>query len=434
MRLELTTFPVQKVQWSQQTRYRDGLLEINKEELLSLVLEDKKIASADLAIALPGEQTRIVNVRDVVEPRFKVSGSGCVFPGILGPVEPVGDGRTHRLSGVAVVASATYRPTILSGTAAQNSSIIDMWGPLAKATPFASMINLVLVMKLLEGVGELEAHAAIQLAEFKVAQKLGETTRPLSTGETEIFELSEVDPSLPRVVYVDSFLTNWHAPHSLVAYYGLPIRESLPTYMHPNEYLDGALTKDTRIGSGEYTYTWEWLNKGILLRLLREHGRRINFLGVILQRTRFEAEYGKKVTANCVAGMAKMLKAEGAIVTRTVMSGANLVDVMLTVQACEKRGVKTVLLTPEWGGSDGTELPFVFTVPEASAIVSTGSTDREYTLPAPKNVIGVREGELIQLYAGDRLLSPWEEMKLDDTCLTGTTDWWGGGKYTRIQY
>jgi hypothetical protein len=369
-----------------------------------------------------------------VEARFKVSGPGCVFPGILGPVETVGHGRTHRLSEMAVVVSATYRPTILSGTAAQNSSIIDMWGPLSQATPFGSMINIVLVIKLLEGVTELEAHASIQLAEFKISRRLAETTRQLSTGDAEVFDLREVDPLLPKVVYIDSFLTNWHAPHSLVAYYGLPIRESLPTYIHPNEYLDGALTKDTRVGSGEYTYTWEWLNKGIIFRLLREHGKRLNFLGVILQRTRFEAEHGKLVTANCAAQMAKLLKAEGVIITRTVMSGANLVDVMLTVQACEKKGLKTVFLTPEWGGSDGTELPFVFTVPEADAMVSTGSTDREYRLPVPEKVIGAKKEELIQLYAGDRWLSPWGEMTLDDTCLAGTTDWWGGGKYTRIQY
>ena len=434
MRLELATFPVKDVKFSHRTIYQDGILEINKKELVTLVLEDKRIASADLVVAFPGEQTRIVYIRDVVEPRVKVSGPGCVFPGILGPVETVGEGRTHRLSGVTVIPSVVYNPTILSGTAAQNSSILDMWGPVAGATPFGTTINIVLVFRLIDGVTELEAHAAIQLAEFKIARRLAETTVGLDPLNVEVFELFEVDPSLPRVAYIDSFLTNWHAPHSLVAYYGLPIRESLPTFIHPNEYLDGALTKDTRIGSGEYTYTWEWLNKGIMLKLLREHGKRLNFLGVILQRTRFEAEHGKQVTAACTAQMAKLLKADGAIITRTVMSGANLVDVMLTVQACEKRGVKTVLLTPEWGGSDGTELPFVFYVPEATAMVSTGSTDKEFKMPAPAKVIGIGEGELVQLYAGDRWFSPWNELTLDDTCLTGTSDWWGGGNHTRIEY
>lgn len=433
MKLELATFPVKDLKWSDRTAYREGSFQVHKEELIALVLEDRRVVSADLDIAFPGEKTRIVNVRDVVEPRVKVAGPGCVFPGILGPVETVGMGRTHRLSGVTVIASAIYQPTIRSGTAAQNSSIFDMWGAIAEKTPFSSMINIVLVFKLAEGVTELEAHGAIQSAEFKVARRLAETTRDLIPENMEVFELSEVDPSLPRVVYVDSFLTNWHAPHSLVAYYGLPIRESLPTFIHPNEYLDGALTKDTRIGSGEYTYTWEWMNKGVIFTLLREHGKRLNFLGVILQRTRFEAEHGKQVTASCTAQIAKLLKADGAIITRTVMSGANLVDVMLTVQACEKKGVKTVFLTPEWGGSDGTELPFVFYVPEATAIVSTGSTDKEFKMGVPDKVIGVGKGEHVQLYAGDRWFSPWDELTLDDTGLTGTTDWWGGGCQTRIE-
>ena len=434
MRLEMGTFPVKRVQWGNQTQYKTDFLEIDKKDLVELVLEDKRVAFADLDIAFPGDQTRIVNVRDIVEPRIKVSGPGSVFPGILGPVEIVGEGTTHRMSGVTVTTSATYKPTIQSGTAAQNSSILDMWGPMAKVTPFGSTINIVLIIKLSDSVSELEAHSSIQLAQFKVARRLAETTRYLPPEHVEVFELFDVDPNLPRVVYVDSFLTNWHAPHSLVAYYGLPVRESLPTFVHPNEYLDGALTKDTRIGSGEYTYTWEWLNKGVLLELLREHGKRLNFLGVILQRTRFEAEHGKQVTAACTAQMARLLKADGAIITRTVMSGANLVDVMLTVQACEKKDVKTVFLSPEWGGRDGTEPPFVYHVPEANAIVSTGSTDKEFRMGIPEHVIGVGEGEKVQLYSGDRWFSPWHELTLDDTGLTGTTDWWGGRHQSRVEY
>ncbi len=61
--------------------------------------------------------------------------------------------------------------------AAQNSSILDMWGPMAKVTPFGSTINIVLIIKLSDSVSELEAHSSIQLAQFKVAHRLAETTR-----------------------------------------------------------------------------------------------------------------------------------------------------------------------------------------------------------------------------------------------------------------
>ncbi len=176
MRLEMATFPVEKVELSGQTSYNNGVLKIDKEELVKLILEDKKIVSADLDIASPGEKTRIVKVHDVVEPRVKVSGPGCVFPGILGPVETVGKGRTHRLSGVTVMPSVEYHQTILSGTEARSGGIIDMWGPGAPWTPFGATINIVLMVKLIDGVTELEAHTAIQSAEFRVARRLAETT------------------------------------------------------------------------------------------------------------------------------------------------------------------------------------------------------------------------------------------------------------------
>ena len=90
MRLEMATFPVQDLKFSDHTSYKDGLLQVNKEEILALMLEDERVASADVDVAFPGEQTRIADVRDAVEPRVKVSGPGCVFPGVLGPVFPGG--------------------------------------------------------------------------------------------------------------------------------------------------------------------------------------------------------------------------------------------------------------------------------------------------------------------------------------------------------
>jgi hypothetical protein len=91
MRLELADFPVRDVRFSKETHYRNGVLEIDKQELIALILEDKKVLSVNLDMAFPGEQTRIVNIRDVLEPRIKVSGPGCVFPGILGPLFETGD-------------------------------------------------------------------------------------------------------------------------------------------------------------------------------------------------------------------------------------------------------------------------------------------------------------------------------------------------------
>ncbi len=435
MRLELAEFPVRDVHFGEQTAYNNGVLEINKEELVALILQDNKIASADLDLAFPNEQTRALNVRDVVEPRIKVSGPGCVFPGILGPVETVGEGRTHRLSGVTVMPSAQYRPTILGGVKSQDTAILDMWGPGAQVTQLASKINIILVFRLVDGVSELEAHTTIQSAEFKVAHRLAETTKGKTPGNVEVFELSETDPSLPRVVYVLGCLTSVEGPTASVAYYGFPIKNSLPTFMHPNEFLDGAVTVDARRGNGGLTSTWDWMNQPVVLGLLREHGKRLNFLGVILQKTGFRTVFGKQVSAACTSQMARLVGADDAIITRIIPSGNNFMDTMLTLQACERKGIKTVLMTPEWGGTDGTELPLVFYVPEATAMVSTGSLEREIKLPAPTKVIGVEEGQLAQLHLGDTPIDPWSELTRDGwRDIIGGIDWFGGMRLTCEEY
>ncbi|MBI2180306.1 MAG: hypothetical protein HYU31_05740, partial [Deltaproteobacteria bacterium] len=296
----------------------------------------------------------------------------------------------------------------------------------ASLTPFGATINIVLMVKLIDGVTELEAHEAIQSAEFRVARRLAETTRNLAPEGVETFELSICDPSLPRVVYVLTCLTEWHHAHSLIAYCGLPIRESLPTLMHPNELLDGTITVDARRGGGIFTTTWIWMTHPIVLELLRRHGKQLNFLGVILQRTRFETEFGKQVSATCVSQMARLLGAEGAVITRIVTSGNNFVDVALTVQALERKGIKTVFLTPEWGGKDGNELPLVFYVPEATAMVSTGSFERDVTVPKPDKVIGVGDTRLVNVYSEDKPFSPRDEVTLPSSFLmTGGVDWFG---------
>ncbi|MBI2367168.1 MAG: hypothetical protein HYV01_19525 [Deltaproteobacteria bacterium] len=435
MKLEIATFFVKDVRFSSETRYGGGVLEINREELVRLVLEDKRVLSADLDVAFPGEKTRIVKLRDAVEPRLKVVGPGCLFPGILGPVETVGAGKNHRLSGVTVMLSAEYVPTILSGTAAQSSGIVDMWGAAAQLTPFGSTINVILMIDLVDGVTELEAHGAMQLAELKVAQRLATTTIEKVPDDIEVFELSKTDPSLPRIVYIAAASITWQSPHSGLAYYGLPVRESLPTLMHPNEFLDGAITKDVRIGNGSRPTTWSWMSPAVILELLRQHGKQLTFLGVILQRTRFETEFGKQVTAACTSQMARLLGADGIVSTRISTSGNNFMDMMLTVQACERKGIKTVFITPEWGGKNGDELPLVYYVPEATSMISTGSFERDVMMPKPEKVIGVGNCQVVQLYAGDKLYAPASEFTLPASfCLLDGVDCLGRLNLTCEQY
>ena len=105
MKLEVGTFPVRDIVFGAQTRWQDGVLSINRDELLALILEDPYIGWAEIDVARPGDSTRIVQIRDIIEPKVKVSGPGVTYPGISGrDVTSVGQGRTHRLGGMTLFA------------------------------------------------------------------------------------------------------------------------------------------------------------------------------------------------------------------------------------------------------------------------------------------------------------------------------------------
>jgi len=434
MRLEIAEFPVKQLRLARAFRYDAGTLEVDQQALLSLVAQDERIEVVSLAVVHSGEKVRVTGIRDIVEPRVKVGGGGQVFPGTLGAVEQVGDGRTHRLSGMAVIATAAYEGTARAGLAVQRSAILDLWGPGAEASRFSKLAGLVLVMKLREGLSDLEAHTAIQAAELKVAQRVAEGTVGLPPVDTVVFDLGVRQPQLPGVVLIQGCLTDSHNAHSGVSYYGLPIRDSLATFAHPNELIDGAVTVATTRAVGHFPITWDWQNHPLALGLCREHGKRLNFLGVILERIQFDTFLGKEVLAHNTAQLAQTLGADGALVAWTG-SGNAFVELMLTIRNCERRGIKTTLVTYEFGGKDGVDSPLLYYVAEADAVVSSGSRDRWLELPEPERVVGPYDKFTILSYPGAPTADAKGKLTLDARdMLIGGVDNWGGERWQCAAY
>jgi len=435
MRLEIAEFPVKQIRLGCRFSYENQVLEVDEPALINLVMQDPRISDASIAVAMPGERTRITGIRDIVEPRHKVSGSGHVFPGILGPIEDVGEGRTHRLSGMTVIAAAEYEGTIRAGTTVQRSAILDMSGPGAKITRFSSHIHLVVSFRIVSGLAELEAHTAIQLAEYKIAHRLAQTTVGLPPEKIVTYELDKQEPNLPNVMLVQGCITDPQHVHSGVGYYGLSLRDSMATFLHPNELFDGAVTVDTtRSGRGYYPTTWDWQNHPLVLRLYEAHRRSLNFGGVILQRIRFETYHGKEVGAQNAARLAHAMKADGVLVT-WIGGGNAFVDVMFTIRACERRGIKTTLVTYENGGKEGKDSPVLFYVSEADAVVSTGSLDRPLALPAMDKVIGPYEEIKIFPFPGAAPVSAREPLSLEARdVMIGGVDLWGQGTWKCVEY
>ena len=137
MRLEIGNVLIKDVQFGQETKVENGVLYVNKEDIINLCKEDEHIKSVDVEIARPGESVRITPVKDVVEPRVKVEGPGGVFPGILSKVDVVGSGKTNVLKGCAVMTTGKI--------VGFQEGIVDMTGPGAQYTPFSKTNNIVVI-------------------------------------------------------------------------------------------------------------------------------------------------------------------------------------------------------------------------------------------------------------------------------------------------
>src|SRR6266704_2829262 len=282
-----------------------------------------------------------------------------------------------------------------------------MSGPWADLLPLSKLIHLCVVVEPDPGLGNEAQNDAVHKAALVVNDQIAAATRHLTPPEREIFELREVDPALSKVLYI------WcvHSPQAMsgsptafcTATYGLT-QLTPPWLLHPNEILDGALTGPYRTA---FAMSWTVANNPLFLDLYRRHGRDWNFLGVISLRTEWTTQTEKQLMANQTAKLAQQLGAQGAVVTWDA-GGNEFIEVVRSIQACERLGIKTVFLTSEDDATDGAPT-MLEPLPEANAIVST-SFFKNVTLavpeaPAVARVIGlptkkVLRGSTIGLHAG----------------------------------
>src|SRR5262245_45860969 len=110
MKLDVGSIEVEGIEFGGKTDLRDRTLVVHRDEIRQLVLDDPHFSGVKLRLARRGERVRIIHALDVVEPRWKVAGPGGVFPGFVTPPDRAGEGTTHRLAGVAVVATGNPVP------------------------------------------------------------------------------------------------------------------------------------------------------------------------------------------------------------------------------------------------------------------------------------------------------------------------------------
>ncbi|SHK09317.1 glycine/sarcosine/betaine reductase component B subunit [Tepidibacter formicigenes] len=390
MKLEIGNFHVKDIVFGDKTSYENGILTINKEEALAFVKEDEHIIEADIKIVKPGENVRLVPVKEAIEPRVKVNGDP-LFPGVTGDIVKAGNGRTHALKGCSVLVVGQHWGGFQDG-------LIDMSGEGAKYTYFSQLKNIVLVADTDEDFEKREQqkkNRALRWAGMRLAEYIGNAVKELEPEEIETYELEPVSKrtkevnDLPSVVFVMQCQSQMEEMGYNDLVYGWDMNHFVPTFMHPNEVLDGAFISGSFMPCSSKWSTYDFQNFPAIKRLYQEHGKTINFLGVIASNLNVALEQ-KERSALFVSQIAKSLGADAAIVAEEGYGNPDA-DFIACIVALENEGIKTVGLTNECTGRDGQSQPLVTLDEKADAIVSCGNVSELIKLPPMETVIGELE-------------------------------------------
>ncbi len=433
MRLELDILDIKDVQFAEKTEIIDGVLSINRDELKGLLEEDARFSHVDIDLARPGEKCRIVQVHDVIEPRAKKNGSGEDFPGALGRQGTAGRGKTCVLRGAAVVLSDCHEKGF-HPTRDPNGDIIDMSGPAAEQGIHGKTFNIVLLPYPSDRVSPEDYRVGLTIAGLKTAVYLAKAGVDLEPDDREVYELppANVIPKgmedLPRVVYIFQMLSmQWEPIPGEPVLYGTNIEGIVPTILHPNEVLDGAVLNSYQSICIE-SYVIQ--NHPVIKELYKKHGKELYFAGVIIT-TAHNNPRDYERSANIAANLSKwILAADGVILTKAG-GGAPEIAMSQTARMCEDLGIKTsIALVPMTADvSDAkSEASIIFNIPELNAIVSMGNPGvTSLTLPAMDRVIGravpTPEGLPVKGEHVKRLRS-----------ITGTLCQMGSSKWKAVRY
>ncbi|MST61957.1 beta-aspartyl-peptidase [Peptostreptococcus anaerobius] len=381
MKLELRKIQINNVEFGNETKVDGTTLFIDKASLIEELKKVPNVKEIKIDIAKPGEKTRIIPVKDVIQPRFKVEGASG-FAGVTSDVAQLGNGIANVLEGVAVVT--------IGDIVGFQEGIIDMWGEGAKWTPFSKTNNIVVDISVIDGLTPHEHEETCRIIGLRTSELVGMAAKDLTSDEVEVYEMGDNDeetekyPNLPKVVYAEMLISQGLLHASYI--YGVDSAHILPTLISPNEELDGAVISGNCVAACDKITTYQHQNNAVIKELYKLHGKEINFLGVVLV-PEMTTLNGKFVSCDYTAKLCKMLGADGVVVSEEGYGNPDS-DLVMICSRLEKQGIKTVLITDECSGWDGMSQPLTDIAKEAVAVVSTGNVSHVVELGKADRVLG----------------------------------------------
>lgn len=389
MALDLEILEVKQIEFGDKTAFREGKLTVNKSELLEAI-KSPDLRNLDADIAMPGDSTRIIPVKDVLEPRVKPDRDGF-YPGVLAPVYSAqhcnwGTGTTRVLRGCGIVTTGRI--------VFYQEGIIDMSGPGAEYSIYSKLNNIVLIADPIEGISPTEHEKAVRIMGLKASKYIASAVGAVEPDYVEHYELGDADPGLPRIGLVYLVLAQGLLHDNYI--YGQNPQKMHTMFFSPTEFMDGAVVSGNCVTACDKNTTYDHVNHPVIMDLFSRHGKELNFVGVITSPISPVLEDKER----CVVGitnLARQLELDGIIVIEE--GGGNPEsDVMMICEKAEKAGIKTVLMMHENCGEEGLAQGITIFTDEADAIVTAGNVSAIIELPPMEKTIG--QPEAISLLSG----------------------------------
>lgn len=378
--LEIATFAVDEVVEGTQTGWSDGRLTLALPQL-AVGAGDPALAEATVEVVRPGDSVRISNVLDVALPSARIGGAlpSARFEESL-PSARIDDVRVHRLAGVAVLTVCDWAGAGFEGAEELPDSLVDMAGPGADRSPWGATTHVVVRCVPAPGVEVAEADRAVRDAATSVATTIAEATGGATPDDVRtIGPMPPADATLPAIAAILQVASEGPLVDTFLD--GEPLGEFAPRVFDERLLHEGRLTNGAYDWPGVRNVTAAYQDLALLRKLRAAHGERSRYIGLILAPGYLDGADQKRRAAEASAELAAGLGADGVVCT-TFSSGNSHTDTMLTVQACERRGIGTVALVCETNGG------LTDHVPEADCLVSTGNEDELVDAWTPERVVG----------------------------------------------
>jgi glycine reductase len=309
-----------------------------------------------------------------------------------------------------------------------------MFGTGAEMCPYACHPVICLDPIPANGIQERDFEAAVKIAGLKTAVFLAASARGVEADTCTRYEIDMLQhafadgPGLPRIAYYYQLHTPQHDYWAVSdpILYGAPIAHTLPTIIHPNAILDGALVSPSTM-RGVDTHTIQ--NHPLINELYKRHMKELVFAGTVIGVAASDTLQRERTAVITADLMSHVLRADGAILTK-VHGGLPDAALKSIAGACEAVGVKTVSCLEVWGSIPGPGIvsgSFPF-----DGQVNIGQTVERIVLSKPHRILAGNEETsiynpgLIQK-AGDAAI------EIERFLMAGAFDLLGGSKVIAVE-